>query len=903
MPPKATPTTAGASSSRQDTSMADSSSLDSQVVTTAQLKSTIDEMNLINDAMRNRIDNMGIARVKMPSIERFSGERSRLKGFLTQMKLKLHHEGEKLPTASDQVAYAGLFLTGRALEWFEPYLTELQENGMGTANLDVRYIFASWDGFANKLTQMFGDPESVATAEQKLYELTQRTSAVEYTTQFHTLSAQVGWNAEALMAQYRRGLKSKVQTTMIPMDDATTLSELVDQAIKVDSRLYQADKTGRSTTQERSQVNRAPRQVSKPWYGGPEPMDLSGTRESKKKSWKPRDQRTSKSQGSNRGNTREQRPNQGSQQKKTFERSPQQEQWRKEGACMGCGKRGHFVKDCRSKDANTVKGTDMPKDDNMRGTRECSIKHFTFCYNDACRIHEDAKYGASFWPQEPESRALRGTQESDDRQDALWYGKDMHGNDAPEDPMNPFKTNEDSDEEEVQDEQLSDAHSAGRSERWEQWTHQDSEDATSEAETETATETESVVDVETPLDTMSIASRDERETTQSGLSKQDARATPSLDKGKRPQTQDFQDGTRDESEEVTRTARKLTDQIVQMFEDRVKDQREQELKERYDTPVKKTVIEDPTRRMPYETWEHFDKRIKEWQAKKGYSMPDHPKYRVPARRATNRPRYGTPRAKWLEELEREEQTTRFTRHEERHAKGCNEAAMRQYFTKERPYTLTEMYRRWYRQRKTDDWEDFDGWMDANITSEKPFAVREVSHIKGALIMTAKDLEKQSENWRQEWRIEVPTSEIPTQWTRNHRFELRDEDEPRVDPKHPAHHTLSWIACVDDYCGMHRAPKTANSRYPRRMHWNENCKRHRNATYMHGWHPIQETDSEILTMEPGRFLSEECLEGREWWDCTENTCPWHIAEKKRTKHWPKQEAQSGKGQAYWSQGNQ
>jgi len=46
-------------------------------------------------------------------------------------------EGAKLATPIDQVAYARLFLLGRALEWFKPYLTEIQANGVTTTNLDV----------------------------------------------------------------------------------------------------------------------------------------------------------------------------------------------------------------------------------------------------------------------------------------------------------------------------------------------------------------------------------------------------------------------------------------------------------------------------------------------------------------------------------------------------------------------------------------------------------------------------------------------------------------------------------------------------------------------------------------------------------------------------------------------
>ena len=39
------------------------------------------------------------------------------------------------------MAYIGLFLTERVLEWFKPYLTEIQLNGMGTTNVEARYIF------------------------------------------------------------------------------------------------------------------------------------------------------------------------------------------------------------------------------------------------------------------------------------------------------------------------------------------------------------------------------------------------------------------------------------------------------------------------------------------------------------------------------------------------------------------------------------------------------------------------------------------------------------------------------------------------------------------------------------------------------------------------------------------
>ena len=85
----------------------------------------------------------------MPSVKYYLGEAYKLKKFLTQIKIKIINKGPGLPTVIKQVAYAGLFLTGKALKWFKPYFTKIQLNGMSTTNVEVWYMFLTWDGFAN----------------------------------------------------------------------------------------------------------------------------------------------------------------------------------------------------------------------------------------------------------------------------------------------------------------------------------------------------------------------------------------------------------------------------------------------------------------------------------------------------------------------------------------------------------------------------------------------------------------------------------------------------------------------------------------------------------------------------------------------------------------------------------
>ena len=49
----------------------------------------------------------------------------KLRGFLTQVKIKIVNKRAGLLIIIKQVAYTELFLLRKALEWFKPYLTKI----------------------------------------------------------------------------------------------------------------------------------------------------------------------------------------------------------------------------------------------------------------------------------------------------------------------------------------------------------------------------------------------------------------------------------------------------------------------------------------------------------------------------------------------------------------------------------------------------------------------------------------------------------------------------------------------------------------------------------------------------------------------------------------------------------
>ena len=54
-----------------------------QVVTIGQLQIIVNQLTSNRQVLENKNNKTGITKIKMPFIERFSGEKAKLKGFLT----------------------------------------------------------------------------------------------------------------------------------------------------------------------------------------------------------------------------------------------------------------------------------------------------------------------------------------------------------------------------------------------------------------------------------------------------------------------------------------------------------------------------------------------------------------------------------------------------------------------------------------------------------------------------------------------------------------------------------------------------------------------------------------------------------------------------------------------------
>ena len=90
---KAIPTTATALGLVGDINMAN---MDLQVVIIGQLQAIINQLTSNGQVLENKIAEISMSKIKIPLIKRFSGEKAKLKRFLTQIKLKIRYKGVKL---------------------------------------------------------------------------------------------------------------------------------------------------------------------------------------------------------------------------------------------------------------------------------------------------------------------------------------------------------------------------------------------------------------------------------------------------------------------------------------------------------------------------------------------------------------------------------------------------------------------------------------------------------------------------------------------------------------------------------------------------------------------------------------------------------------------------------------
>ncbi|KAK3570304.1 hypothetical protein QTP86_017185 [Hemibagrus guttatus] len=156
--------------------------------------------------------------------DKFDGSADCCRGFLRQCEVFFAHQPGMYSNEETQCAFVMSLLTSRALEW---------ASAVWDADPQIRSSFTYFTGL---IREVFEYPAGGKDISIQLMELRQGLdTTVDYAITFRTLAAQSGWNDASLWAVFRAGLNPELQTELACRAEATTLSQFVATAIRLDN--------------------------------------------------------------------------------------------------------------------------------------------------------------------------------------------------------------------------------------------------------------------------------------------------------------------------------------------------------------------------------------------------------------------------------------------------------------------------------------------------------------------------------------------------------------------------------------------------------------------------------------------------------------------------------------------
>jgi hypothetical protein len=210
--------------------------------------------------------------------ERYNGSIGRCRDFLLSVENLFALQPGKYFNDEIKTRFIGTLLSHEALAWFR----DIVERRSG--------LLRNYSSFILEFKAFFEDPNTQRHAADALGRLKQgKGSCLSYATKFRRIANDTGFNKDALINFFRKGLNEDIKDRLAnTLDEPNDLEDYIALCVKIDQRLYDRRVEKSGTVKNYSTT---PRFFSRP-PPGPTPMDLDSAQPQKFKKLTPEEKST-----------------------------------------------------------------------------------------------------------------------------------------------------------------------------------------------------------------------------------------------------------------------------------------------------------------------------------------------------------------------------------------------------------------------------------------------------------------------------------------------------------------------------------------------------------------------------------------------------------------------------------
>ena len=192
----------------------------------------------------------------------FSGDRKQTRLFVMQCRNVFAMQPSRYDTDDKMIRKAISHFTGAALQWISTFAPILNSP---TATRPA--FLTTFDAFADKLESVFGVADRRQEAIRALESLHQTKSASTYATEFLRYAAETGYNDEALIRLFRRGLKDSRRRALLSNTvilALTNLTDYIEAVIQIDDQMWELELDERGLTRPNDRYPRNHKSDNRP---------------------------------------------------------------------------------------------------------------------------------------------------------------------------------------------------------------------------------------------------------------------------------------------------------------------------------------------------------------------------------------------------------------------------------------------------------------------------------------------------------------------------------------------------------------------------------------------------------------------------------------------------------------